>query len=62
MRIDERNTFGCCDAMFGLWLQRVPDASWEKLIVALKEITLDDIATNLTKRLTGKIDVTLQLK
>ena len=51
IKIDQRNTYGCCDAMFGLWLQRVPDASWSQLIAALKEISMDDIANNLTKRL-----------
>ena len=51
--IDKRNTFQCCDAMFGLWLQRVPSASWAQLIEALKEISMDNIATDLDNRLQG---------
>ena len=51
--IDKRNTYQCCNAMFGLWLQRVPSASWEQLIEALKELFMDDIVTELNKRLQG---------
>ena len=53
MKIDQRNTYGCCDAMFSLWLQRVPDASWSQLITALRETAMDGIANDLTSRLQG---------
>ena len=56
IKIDQRNTYGYCDAMFGLWLQRVPDASWDKLITALKELKMDDIVKNLEERLPSKTD------
>ena len=55
--IDKRNTYQCCDAMFGLWLQRVPTASWEQLIKALEEISMDDIVKDLTKRLQGSLGI-----
>ena len=55
MRIDQRNTYGCCDAMFSLWLERVPGANWSQLIQALRGISMDNIADDLTKRLKSKI-------
>ena len=51
IKIEQRNVYGCCDAMFGLWLERVSDASWSQLIEALREISMDGIASDLTKRL-----------
>ena len=41
----------CCSAMFKLWLDRDPKASWEKLIQALKEIQLNFLATQIESKL-----------
>ena len=47
---DEKQSLsGHCDAMFALWLEIDPDASWNKLIAALREISLKAIASDLTK-------------
>ena len=53
IKIDKANTYLRCDAMFGLWLQRVPDASWEQLINGLEEISMDDTVKDLNARLQG---------
>ena len=47
----QRDIYPCCDAMFALWLQRDPEASWSKLIAALRENSLERIAGDLTDRL-----------
>ena len=36
---------GCCSAMFILWLQKQPDASWEKLKEALVAVELRQLAS-----------------
>ena len=36
-----------CSEMFQLWLERQPEASWRKLIGALKQIRQDDLAFNI---------------
>ena len=41
----------CCSAMFKLWLDRDPKASWEKLLQALKEIQLNFLATQIESKL-----------
>ena len=51
MKIDKRNTYQCCDAMFALWLQRVPEASWELLINALKKECMNKIVDDLNTKL-----------
>ena len=53
-KLDKRNTYECCEGMFNLWLQRDTEASWNKLIEALRKNNLGDIAKDLTKRLGGK--------
>ena len=50
IKIDEKHgVSGCCDAMFARWLEIDPEPSWNKLIAALKEISLKAIAEDLTK-------------
>ena len=41
-----------CTAMFQLWLQRHPDASWRKLIQALKNLHLNTLAQQIELKLT----------
>ena len=45
----QSNISGCCDKMFALWLERDPEATWKKLIAALKDNHLETIASDLTK-------------
>jgi len=40
-----------CSKMFELWLRRQPGASWRQLIVALKQIGLDKLASDVEKLL-----------
>lgn len=55
LKIDQRNTYGCCEGMFNLWLQRDVEASWNKLITALRKNNLGGIADDLTAKLDGKL-------
>ena len=36
-----------CKQMFQLWLERCPDATWEHLIQALREVGLNHLATTI---------------
>ena len=50
IKIDQKHSVsGRCDAMFTLWLELDSEPSWNKLIVALREISLEAIASDLTK-------------
>ena len=51
MKVDKHNTYERCEGMFNLWLERDPEASWNKLIAALKRNNLNTIADDLTKKL-----------
>ena len=52
IKLDKKHSvFECCDAMFALWLQRDTQASWGRLITALREIFMEVLADELTKRL-----------
>ena len=46
----------CCSRMFQLWLQRKPNASWKQLIMALKEINLNTLASQIEGMLTPSVD------
>ena len=46
---DVRN---CCSAMFQLWLDRQPAASWRRLIEALKQLQLNYLANQIELTLT----------
>ena len=35
-----------CKQMFQLWLERCPDTTWEHLIQALREVGLNQLASN----------------
>ena len=41
----------CCSAMLTLWRQRQTDASWNQLIVALKQLKLNRLAIEIEKLL-----------
>ena len=41
----------CCTKMLQLWLERQPDASWEQLLQALKEIKMNDLASTIEQEL-----------
>jgi len=42
----------CCSAMFQLWLDRQPTASWAQLIAALKQLQLNHLASQIESKLT----------
>lgn len=42
----------CCSAMFQLWLDRQPAASWRQLIKALKQLQLNHLANEVESKLT----------
>ena len=42
----------CCSAMFQLWLDRQPTASWRKLIEALKQLQLNHLADQIESKFT----------
>ena len=48
---DNSNVMGRCSAMFQLWLDRQPSASWRQLIQALKELHLNYIAHQIESKL-----------
>ena len=37
----------CCKEMFHLWLKKSPNATWNQLIQALKEVELNNLAATL---------------
>ena len=41
----------CCTKMLQLWLERQPDASWEQLLQALKEVEMNDLASTIKQEL-----------
>ena len=41
----------CCSKMFQLWLERRPEASWRRLVKALKQIHMNSLASNIEKLL-----------
>ena len=53
----------CCTKMLQLWLERQPDASWEHLLQALKEVEMNDLASTIEQELLsvirGKLFVTV---
>ena len=48
--------------MLQLWLERQPDATWEQLIQALKEVKMNELASTIVQELSsvskGKLFVT----
>lgn len=42
-----RDIDGCCTEMFHIWLQRDPDASWNKVIITLDKIGLNAAARHI---------------
>ena len=42
----------CCSAMFQLWLERQPTASWRQLIQGLKQLQLNYLANQIESKLT----------
>ena len=47
---ESKCTVGCSE-MFKLWLERQPEASWRRLIQALKQIDMNTLATEIEKSL-----------
>ena len=41
---NHRDVSECCQQMFQLWLENCPDATWEHLIQALREVGLNQLA------------------
>ena len=54
------NASDCCKEMFQLWLRRCPNASWDRLISALKVpiIGLNSLATTIENMLVPMEDTT----
>ena len=55
-----RDVSMCCTKMLQLWLERQPDATWEQLIQALKEVEMNELASNVQQKLSvseGKVFV-----
>ena len=52
----------CCTKMLQLWLERQPDAIWEQLIQALREVEMNELASTIVQELSsvskGKLFVT----
>ena len=46
-----RDVSMCCTKMLQLWLERQPDATWEQLIQALKEVEMNELASNIQQKL-----------
>ena len=46
-----RSVESCCLAMFTLWLQKQPNASWEELKKALVAVELKQLANVISKEL-----------
>ena len=40
-----------CSRMFRLWLERQPEASWRRLITAMKKIRMDSLASDVERLL-----------
>ena len=52
IRVDyPNNVKECCSRMFTKWRQRTPKASWKRLIEALKEVKLTQLASELEELL-----------
>ena len=53
----------CCTKMLQLWLDKQPEASWEQLLQALKEVEMNDLASNIEQELLsvnqGKLFITV---
>ena len=44
---NQRDANECCKQMFQLWLQKRPDATWNQLIQALKQVKFDHLASKI---------------
>ena len=52
-----KNVEECCTNMFQYWLDVDPTATWNKLIVALKEIGLNTLSEEIIRNLlNGRLD------
>ena len=68
LRINHPNNVEeCCSKMLAKWCQKTPKASWKKLIEALKEVSLTQLASKIEELLipsmeycAGKISETSQ--
>ena len=53
MKADDVND--CCNKMLAKWLQMKPDATWNQLVTALKNIGMKSVAEDLDKQLSRGI-------
>jgi len=50
--VDSKNDVTkCCTALFSLWLEREPKASWKQLIDGLRKVNLNSLATEIEGKL-----------
>ena len=49
------DVMSCCSAMFKLWLDRQPTASWRQLLQALKQLQLNYLANQIESKLTTPV-------
>ena len=49
---DNHNVVECCSAMFQLWCERQTTASWRQLIEALRQLQLNNLASQIESKLT----------
>ena len=59
IKSDVSETSTRCSKMFRIWLERQPEASWRRLIMALKEIRMNKLAADVEKLLSAEQTVQL---
>lgn len=51
IQLSNSDVKGCCSAMFRLWLEGQTDASWRQLIEALRQLQLNNLASQIGTKL-----------
>ena len=59
---DEHEVEDCCTKLFNYWLDTDPDASWNKLLEALKNIKQNYLAEKIERNVLKGIDVTPSIR
>ena len=57
IRSDATTSNTCCSRMLKLWLERQPEASWRRLIIALKQIWMNKLASEIEELLSSSEEV-----
>lgn len=52
LKNNNSDVMSCCSAMFQLWLERQPTATWSQLIQALRQLQLNSLADQISSKLT----------